>query len=295
VASRYAPLDHCLRRLHSLSRKRNRRKARKWFTNLVFWIAQVPDSIAVGKYPGIHMIRFVALSDTHRFHSNVAIPPGEVLLFAGDAVGNYGRHHDINAHFEEFLEWLAVQSCRFRHVFFIAGNHETLLDAWQTDATAALERLRQFLDKVANCTYLHNNSAVYRGLRLYGSPISVSRMETEGKRYYSRAFERVSEQRSASWSSLPEGLDLLMTHCPPQGRLCSPDVGDHLLSARLAQLRYPPKFHIFGHDHLHFGIISDENTTYMNVAQDECLRSDPGGGGCALFFDMEARDIDVSQ
>merc|ERR1711971_508281 len=196
------------------------------------------------------------------------IPSGEVLLFAGDAVGNYGKSHDISSHFEDFLEWLTVQSCRFRHIFFIAGNHETLLDAWQADASSSLHRLNQFLDKVGNCTYLNNNRAVYRGLQLFGSPITVSRIETEGKRYYSRAFERMSEQRVLTWSWLPEGLDVLMTHCPPQGRLCSPDTGDPLLSTRLAQLQHPPKFHIFVHDHLHFGIASDEQTIYMNVAQD---------------------------
>jgi len=232
----------------------------------------------------------VALSDTHRYHDTVELPMGEVLLFVGDSVGNYGRSSDLVQHFEDFLAWLSVQSTRFARVFFIAGNHETLLDDQHGDVSAGLAQLRRFLATATNCTYLQNASAVYRGIRLFGSPVTVSRLETEGKRYYSRAFERLAEQRAALWAGLPEGLDLLMTHCPPRGRLCHGNVGDPLLAARLAKMMSPPRFHVFGHDHDFLGVDSDGRTVFLNVAQDECLRFDPHGGGCALMFDIDARD-----
>ncbi|CAK0799927.1 unnamed protein product, partial [Prorocentrum cordatum] len=70
-------------------------------------------------------VRFVALSDTHGYHRAVDLPDGEVLLFLGDAVGNYGRHSDLRGGLSAFFDWLAAQSKRFAQVFFIAGNHET--------------------------------------------------------------------------------------------------------------------------------------------------------------------------
>jgi Icc-related predicted phosphoesterase len=233
-------------------------------------------------------VRFVALSDTHRYHDKVVIPDGEVLLYAGDAVGNYGRSSDTSKHLEEFFKWLWVQSHRFAHVFFIAGNHETILDNQHGDASG-IQQLESFLTCIKNCTYLQNAPATYRGLRLFGSPVTCSRMETEGKRYYSRAFEWPKEDRKKLWAALPEGLDLLMTHCPPAKRL-SRTVGDPLLASRLEEMQRPPRFHVFGHDHDGIGVDSNGRTIFFNVAQDGCLRNDPNGGGCALMFDIEARD-----
>lgn len=235
------------------------------------------------------VVRFVALSDTHRYHHKVDLPNGEVLIHAGDMVGNYGRSYDLHEHFATFLEWLTVQSKRFAQVFFIAGNHETFLDDAHGDTSVGRAQLQKFLEATANVTYLQNEVASYRGIRLFGSPVSVSRLETEGKRYYSRAFERPRAERASLWAQVPEGLDLLMTHCPPRGHLCQDSAGDPELTARLSAMASPPRFHVFGHDHLHFGVQRSGSTVFCNVAQDEFLRSDPGGGGCALTFDVEAR------
>lgn len=286
AAARYRPLAKCLDRLDDLRRRQRRRQAQRWLAGLVLRLTEVPQRLACR--PGA--VRFVALSDTHRYHEAVELPQGEVLLYAGDSVGNYGRSSDLSQQFTDFLAWLSVQSRRFAHVFFIAGNHETFLDDQQGDTSLAIAQLQGFLDSNKNCTYLNNTAAVYRGIRMFGSPITVSRVETEGKKYYSRAFERLSEQRVALWAQLPEGLDLLMTHCPPSGRLCSQTVGDPLLAARLASMLKPPHFHIFGHDHCFLGVDFNEQTVFLNVAQDECLRLDPHGGGCALILDIEARD-----
>lgn len=283
AAARYRPLARCLERFdHLRKRPRRHRKAQRWLEQLIFRL-EVPPGLT-GRPSAV---RFVALSDTHREHGVVDLPPGEVLLFVGDAVGNYGRNYDLAEHFDKFLAWLAVQSARYAKVFFIAGNHETLLDDQQGDASVGLSMLEKFLKAAPNCTYLNNEAAEYRGLRMWASPVTVSRLENEGKRYYSRAFERFSEQRARLWAEVPEGLDLLMTHCPPWGPLCSKDVGDPRLAERLAQMKAPPKVHVFGHDHCFLGVRSDGRTISLNVAQDESLRVDPHGGGCALFFDLE--------
>jgi len=280
AAAAYYPLAKCLQRLDELRRKRRGKHARRWLAGLIFRLQRVPLALAVRP----NTVRFVALSDTHRYHDLVDLPPGEVLLHLGDSVGNYGRTSDVTRHFEKFLSWLRVQQQRFAHIFFISGNHETFLDA---DATPLLER---FLAVATHCTYLQDTSAIYRGIRIFGSPVTVSRLETEGKRYYSRAFERCAEHRATLWAGLPQGLDVLMTHCPPTGPLCIHPVGDSLLAQRLANMAAPPRFHVFGHDHDGLGIAANAQTVSMNVAQDEYLRMDPHGGGCALIFDVEPRD-----
>lgn len=242
-------------------------------------------------HPGA--VRFVALSDTHCYHELVDLPEGEVLLHVGDFTGNYGRSSDLQRHFEQFLSWLDVQKNRFAHIFFIAGNHETFLDRRNGDEASVadgFEQLRRFLADSPSCTYLDNSSATYRGIRLFGSPVTVSRQETEGKRYYSRAFERPKQEREELWTKLPEGLDVLMTHCPPRGRLSKHKISDSALADRLAAMTEPPRYHVFGHDHDHLGVDADDRTVFLNVAQDEYLRLDPRGGGCPLIFDVEARE-----
>lgn len=286
IAAQYWPLARSLERLAKLRRRQRHRRARRWLEGLVLRLAGVPSGLASRSVA----VRFVALSDTHGYHDGVDVPAGEVLLFLGDAVGNYGPSSDLHGHFGSFLSWLSRQSKRFDRIFFIAGNHETLLDGQRDDASPGLDQLRLFLARESKCIYLQNTSAQYRGIHLFGSPVTVSRLETEGKRYYSRAFEWPSRERAALWARVPEGLDLLMTHGPPRGRLCSDKVGDPLLSARLAEMSSPPRFHVFGHDHLFLGVDRDDRTVFLNVAQDEALRLDPRAGGCALIFDIEAKD-----
>jgi len=278
-------LAKCLQRITDLQQRRRKKTARRFLASLALRLEEIPKCLSHSPAA----VRFVVVSDTHRYQDKVSLPAGEVLLFAGDMVGNYGRSHKIKRHFQEFLAWLSAQSKRYAHVFFIAGNHETFLDEDRGDGSLGFDQLRRFLVDTPNCTYLQNQSSKYRGIRVWGSPVTVSRQEKDGRRYYSRAFERTSAQRSALWADVPEGLDLLMTHCPPRGHLCHSDVGDPILAARLADMLKPPRFHVFGHDHDFPGVKTTEQTVFINAAQDEYLRVDPNGGGCALLFDIEAR------
>mmetsp|Transcript_46624 Transcript_46624/g.110873 ORF Transcript_46624/g.110873 Transcript_46624/m.110873 type:complete len:488 (-) Transcript_46624:136-1599(-) len=291
AAKEYPPLAACMTRLDVLRQRNGRKRVRRWVADLIHRLSKVPRVLT----SRAGSVRFVACSDTHRYHDHVHLPQGEVFLYAGDAVGNYGRKNDLLEQFEQFLDWLKQQCQRYRHCFFIAGNHETILDDSHGDSTViqrTKDTLKTFLKKTPNCTYLENSSAQYRGIRLYGSPVTISRLETEGKRYYSRAFERFGVDRKELWSRLPDSIDVLMTHCPPRGHLCGDAAGDPYLAERLRAMDRPPKYHVFGHDHGYLGVDRDRNhrIVFMNVAQDEYLRKDPKGGGCALIFDVDAHD-----
>lgn len=230
-------------------------------------------------------VRFVAVSDTHRLHDLVDIPQGEVLLHGGDWVANYGREYDLMKHMDEFIAWLRERCRRFALVIFIAGNHETFLDPQHSDVGPAKAKLDGFFNDVKNCVYLDHNSIQYKGLKIFGSQMMTSRMETEGKRYVSRAFERTEEERKRLWVDIPDGLDVLLTHSPSRGEL-----GDPCLMRHIEGLTTPPKYHVYGHAHERLGIETPDEkcgTIFINAAQEKYLRVDEKGGGCAMIFDVE--------
>ena len=267
-------------------------------------------------------VRCVHVSDTHNHHAELQLPAGDCLIHTGDAVGNYGPSHDIVKHFESYMRWLAHAAQKFERVVFVAGNHDTLLDAKCYDATAA-RRLVAALPK--NVTYLENSGATLqfsgaRTLKFWGSPCTPSRRESLGKRYYSDAFERTNAFRHKLWETLPGDVDVLLTHVPPTfgedlraeptyGGVSLTSYGDMLLSARLNALASkdipgtPPRFHCFGHDHGGFGVAQNDSTTFLNGAQEDVVRNDrkarewasaggaaaaPAllcGNGCPLVFD----------
>ena len=66
-------------------------------------------------------IRFVCISDTHGRTQNLHVPPGDVLLHAGD-FSSSGRLREV----EEFAEFIASQP--HKHKIVIAGNHDLTFD-----------------------------------------------------------------------------------------------------------------------------------------------------------------------
>ena len=79
------------------------------------------------------------------------------------------------------------------------------------------------------------------------------RQESMGKRYYSNGFERPRAERARLYGEIPDdgSVDIVVTHGPPA--VLSP-WGDEVLKHRIDSMSHPPPFHIFGHDHEHFGV-----------------------------------------
>ncbi len=63
--------------------------------------------------------------------------------------------------------------------------------------------------------YLENSGIEYKGIKIYGTPVLPSRFERFNEIYYSRAFERTEKVRKEIYNKIPENLDILMTHSPP--------------------------------------------------------------------------------
>lgn len=246
--------------------------------------------------PSRMRVRFVHVSDTHSCHWKVRIPEGDVLVHTGDLLANYGRSDNLEKQLDDAFLWLAHLSKRFDRVLVIGGNHDTPLDIPQAKAKLHLP---------PNVVYIEGDKqrVDYRGLRIWMSPVTPSREETEGLRYVSNAFERTYKERISLWSDMPPDLDLLVTHSPPDAILAQPGVGDTVLRRRLDALGLrAPRVHCFGHDHVCIGMHRPSYqgaTVYLNGAQAHILKCqrramasaiEENERGRALVFDLEARD-----
>jgi hypothetical protein len=79
-------------------------------------------------------LRIVHISDTHNFHRQLHLPPGDILLHTGDMCGNYNpeshNRRTMLDQFQDFLEWIHSSEVypRYEKIVLLAGNHDTYLD-----------------------------------------------------------------------------------------------------------------------------------------------------------------------
>lgn len=189
-------------------------------------------------------LRIVALSDTHGLHRHLQVPPGDILVHAGDLTryGDRDELVDLNA-------WLG--ELPHRHKLLVAGNHDWCFEE-DAEACAAL---------LPNAVYLQDAAVTVEGATFYGSPWTP--------RFYDWAFmlPRGAPLRER-WAQIPAGTDVLITHGPPYGQgdltFRSEHVGCEDLAAAVSLLR--PRLHIFGHIHEGAGTSADGATRYLNAS-----------------------------
>lgn len=116
---------------------------------------------------------------------------------------------------------------------------------------------------IQNCThYLEDEGVIIGGYKIWGSPWSPW--------FYDWGFNlRRGPEIQAKWNLIPDETDILITHGPPLGfgDKCSDGYwagcGDLLDTIRT---RVKPAYHISGHIHEGYGILSDGTTTYINAS-----------------------------
>jgi predicted phosphodiesterase len=189
-------------------------------------------------------VRIVALSDTHCMHERIAVPPGDVLVHAGDFCLS-GKV--IQA--KEFAAWFAAQPHAEKVV--IAGNHDRCLEADPTLGPALFE----------GCHYLFDSAVDVAGLTFYGAPWQPWFLDW--------AFNLPrGEALRAKWDLIPRGVDVLVTHGPPYGVLDRVMDGTPVGCEELAKAiaRVEPRVHVFGHIHEGYGAQLVGNTLYANAS-----------------------------
>ena len=183
------------------------------------------------------MKRFVFISDTHGLHNKMIhpLPDGDVLVHAGDmcshgTIPEVGR---INC-------WFHSLSKDYDKIICIAGNHDW---PFEIQPSLAEEILKSRID---NLVYLLDSEFVYKGIKIYGSPITPT--------FYNWAFMKDrGEKIKDTWNKIPGDTDVLVTHGPPLGILDKvifdgQRVGCADLLNRVKEVK--PKVHVFGHIHI---------------------------------------------
>src|SRR5262245_59487665 len=152
--------------------------------------------------------------------------------------------------------WIA--NLPHRHKLIVAGNHDW---AFATEPQVARAMFR-------GAHYLEDSELVIDGLRFYGSPWQPE--------FCNWAFNLPrGHALAAVWAKIPRGLDVLITHGPPEGfgdrtsRTSRAGCAD--LRVRVAEVM--PRLHMFGHIHQDGGLWHDGATTFANVTTWECARA----------------------
>lgn len=178
-------------------------------------------------------VSIICISDTHNSQPN--LPDGDILVHAGDLTQS-GSLKELQA----TLSWLRAQPHTTKIV--IAGNHDLLLDMTRDKASSEAAAERTQIDW-GDITYLENEETTVicangRRLRIYGSPYSP--------RHGNWAFQYPRDEDV--WAgTVPDGIDVLVTHGPPRGHLDLLNLGCIYLLRELWRVR--PRLHVFGHVH----------------------------------------------
>lgn len=206
--------------------------------------------------PSPSPIRVVCISDTHT-HIPSEVPDGDLLIHAGDMT-NTGSVEEIQAQ----IDWLS--SLPHSEIVVISGNHDTYLDPRTRPSLSAAQRgngldwgrVHYLQHKLLTLAITPQDppsadsrtpllgSSEARRLRIYGAPQipACGSMSVHAFQY---------ARGSDAWSeTVPEDVDILVTHTPPKYHLdlALPNAlgCEHLLKE---VRRVRPALHVFGHVH----------------------------------------------
>ena len=225
----------------------------------------------VESLPASANVRFLVLSDTHGNDLPSSLPKCDILLHCGDITED-GSPESI----EQALE--ALGTIDAEHKLVIAGNHEISMDkeyylaegGSAADVEKTLELTSPASSSVASkngITFLEEGTHTFTlssgaSFTIYASPYtpkygaSAFQYPTGEDRYnpaeYSHSW---AKNVGTELSTIPENVDIVMTHGPPKYILDSTPDGssagcEHL---RRAIERVQPKLHCFGHVHKGYG------------------------------------------
>lgn len=191
-------------------------------------------------------MKIVAFSDSHWRLDKLEIPPGDVLVFAGDWSQSNGSIMDAI----KFAAFVKKVPCK--HKIIIAGNHDFC-------AQSESSIVKQVFSE-AGAIYLQDNGCEIGRIKFYGTPWCPEFMNW--------AFMKPDYDLTYVFKKIPTDTDVLITHTPPYGILDKIEnresVGSHALEETLRRVK--PAIHIFGHIHNGYGHEYSDHTIYYNVS-----------------------------
>lgn len=198
------------------------------------------------------------ISDTHNHHEELEIPSGiDAVIHCGDE-SDSGNAFMNEPEARRFFRWFS--SLDIATKIFVPGNHST-----------AIEQGLIRPDNYPEINFLIHQQMEWHGLKIFGSPFTPM--------FFDWAYMKAREELDAVWQSIPDDIDILITHGPPKGIL---DVTKDMNSGdpvsvgskslrRHVENRIQPKVHAFGHLHdeagIHnYGTITRGATQFINCA-----------------------------
>lgn len=192
-------------------------------------------------------MKIVCISDTHEKHDRLAVPDGDVLIFAGDCTmsGDAGQLQRFNA-------WLGALP--HKHKLWVFGNHEWTCDPRNKHYISGHESL------ITAGLQLNGSGVTIEGVRFWGSPMAP--------RFHGWAFGLESYESFQYWRRVPDDTDVLVTHGPAREIMDQNIGGEHCgcpnLLERIEEVE--PILHVFGHIHTRYGTESVGRTLFVNAS-----------------------------
>lgn len=197
------------------------------------------------------------ISDTHCEHQSLIVPVVDAVIHCGDE-SVHGNAWMKERESRSFFEWYSALKIPTK--IFVPGNHSTAIEQ-------GLIRGSDFPD--VKC--LIHESMEWNGFKIFGSPYTPE--------FFDWAYMKPRSVLDIVWQSIPNEIDILITHGPPKGILdVTADIytGEpvHVGSGSLmrhVKERIRPRIHAFGHIHdepgiSNFGTITRGATQFINCA-----------------------------
>ncbi|KAF7505844.1 hypothetical protein GJ744_012466 [Endocarpon pusillum] len=201
--------------------------------------------------PNVDPIKVVCISDTHCKNPLDFLPPGDLLIHAGDLT-NLGTVAEI----QRQIDWLksihgAIVKGGFSEIIVICGNHDSYFDVRSRSGHDRQQKQKldwgpiKYLEHSATAVTIHD-----RTLNVYGAP----QIPKCGGKEFAFQYPRGQD----AWSgTIPDDVDVLVTHTPPKTHLdipLGPNAGMGCEWLLKECWRAKPTLHVFGHVHSGYGM-----------------------------------------
>ena len=198
-------------------------------------------------------ITIVLISDTHNYHNQVTLPPGDILIHSGDATGR-GYKHEI----QQFGKWLGQQN--FKHKVFVPGNHDFLFQDNEVEARSTLRK------GCPDVHYLRSSGVILdvngEKLKVWGSPYTPWFMN------WAFNIHTHTDGLKNEWAKIPKDTDIIVTHGPPYNinDRCNNGSRAGCRELRAACEKVRPLFHVCGHIHEEWGWKYWKDMLFVNAS-----------------------------
>ncbi len=203
-------------------------------------------------------MRYWLISDTHNHHRKLQVPAGlDVVIHCGDE-SDCGNAWLNEPEARAFFEWYSALDVAVK--IFVPGNHSTAVEQGLIEP-----------EQYPELQFLIHEQIELHGLVVFGTPYTPN--------FFNWAYMRAREELDSVWQSIPDNVDILISHGPPKGIMdVTRDfdtrepihVGSQSLTRHVTQ-RIKPLLHAFGHIHdepgiRNFGVVHESDITFVNCS-----------------------------